>query len=320
LSDVEPRAADGRGAAGAARWARLAVLALLLVAAALWLRARGAELVAGIEVAPRYLLPLVATEALLLVLRGLLTRTLCGLFEVRLGRVESARLSAWTSLANYVTPFVGGTGLRATYLKRFHQLPLTRFLSVQAATYTLHFMVSATVGLVCLALLPGAFTPLRRTVGVALAGVLLACLVLHHWPFGTPAGSGRIASTVRRVLEGWVRIRGARSWTLLAILVANAAAQAVAVGVSFAMLGLEAGAVALFFVASIYSFSILIAITPASLGVSEGAVAFAAKLAGLSAPTALAAAAARRVVALAVAALVAGVGQAFSRKPPETVR
>lgn len=309
MSSVPDRRTPESPPAARRPWPKVVLLAAVALAIALYLRRSGPEAWANLGLRPRYLAPLVAVEASLLLLRGLLTRTLCALFGVRLTVPESMRLAAWTALANYVTPFVGGTGLRAAYLRSRHRLALADFVSVQAATYTLHFTIASAVGLAGLALLPGELSGVRLSLAWVLAAILGGCLLLHRWPFRAPAGEGRLATALRRALEGWRRIRAVEIGPLTLLLVANMILQAIATWLGFALLGISLGAIAALFVAAIYSLSILISLTPASLGISEGAVAFAAAVAGFPAPTALAAAAARRLVGLAAVVLCAGVGQ-----------
>ena len=295
-------------------WVRWLVLVVLLVAAVVYLRQSGSEFASSLELRPRFLLMLAVSELVQYVLRGLLTRILCARFQVKIGVVEATKLAAWTSFANYVVPLVGGTGLRAVYLKRHHQLAYTSFLSVQMATYTLHFQVAALFGLASLPLLPSGAGGRRWGIAAGLVLVLAACQVLHHWPFARPRGEGRFSLALGRVLSGWSEVRSAMRWPLLLALVANAVALAVSIWLAFVALGITISAPQAMFIAAVYSLSIVIAVTPAALGVSEGAAVLAATAAGLAGAPALAAAAVRRVVAFAVAALGAALAQVGHRQ------
>ncbi|HEX9801056.1 MAG TPA: lysylphosphatidylglycerol synthase transmembrane domain-containing protein [Thermoanaerobaculia bacterium] len=284
-----------------ARWASVAALFAVLGLGAGYLIRNASDLAQSVRLHPLHLVPLVLLEASLLVTRGLLTRSLCRIFGVSLGAREAFHLAAATSLTNYVAPFVGGTGLRAVYLKRRHRLPYASFVSVQAATYTLHFAISATTGLLCLPALPGGTSALRNALAALLFLVLVASVLAHWWPFRPPSGQGTISRSVRRVIEGWIRLRASRFAPLIGLLAANTILQGLAIAFAFAAVGTRASPIEALFVASIYSLSIVLAITPASVGISEGAVVLAASVAGLPSLTALMAAVARRVVAFSVA-------------------
>ena len=286
----------------------LVVLAALTGVAIFYIRRHAAELAEQIELNLRLLPLLIITEVTLVFIRGLLLRELCRLFRVSLGVVEAGALAAWAGFANYLTPFVGGTGVRAVYLKRRHELPYASFVSVQTATYTLLFALSAVVGLGCLIVLPEIESTVRGGIGLALAAILVGCLVLYRWPFPVPGRQGRIHRFVRRTLEGWGEVRRADLTRLAALLSVNLLAHATSLTLAFAILGVSLRPVEALLIAALFSFSILLAITPAALGISEGIVVFAATALHLHAPTALAAAALRRLVSFSVTAIGAGLG------------
>lgn len=284
-----------------------AVLLVLVGFAFQYLRRHATEL-EQIEWHWASLVPLVLTEATLLIVRGLLTRVLCGPFSVRLGVIEAATLAAWTSLANYLTPMVGGTGVRALYLKRRHDLPYAALASVQAATYMLHFAIAAAVGLACLTALADIASGPRLGLIVFFVIVLAAVLLVRRWPFGNLGLRGRAGRFVNRALSAWHEIQGTNLAPVVGLLLVNLGLQALALRLSFALLGVALPPVQALFIAALSVFAILLAITPAALGITEGIVVFAAALVHVPTALALSAAAVRRVLTIATVALVAGFG------------
>jgi len=273
-----------------------------------YIRRHAGDLAAQIEFNPRTLPLLIAIEAILILIRGQLLRELCRPFRVSLGGVEASALAAWAGLVNYLTPFVGGTGVRAVYLKRRHKLPYASFVSVQTATYSLLFALSSIVGLGSLLILPSVERGARVGLAVTLSLILVSSLAVHRWPFRVPNGSGPIQGFVRRTLEGLGEIRRADLTRLIALLGANLLAQAISLTLAFATLGVPLRPPEALLIASLSSFSVLLAITPAALGISEGIVVFAATVVHLHAPTALAAAALRRLVSFSVTVIGASLG------------
>lgn len=303
------------GKARIQRILRLLILVALLAFAGVYLHRQGSDLWQRLEFHAWLLAPLVVAEAALLVIRGLLTRELCQLFKARLRVGEATALVAWASLANYVTPFVGGASVRAVYLKKRYDLPFASFASVQAAIYILQFMVESLIGLAGLLALQGVAPAIRASLATLLLGVLGASLLLYHWPFSLPAGKGRLMTFLRRALQGWQKIRQAVSVRLVGLLVIHIVTLAICIALSFAVVGMPLTWAAALLIAVLLSLSIVIAVTPASLGISEGIVAFSAKALALHTPTALAAATLRRLMVVAVTAIIAGWGSLVYDRP-----
>lgn len=297
------RAADGEGPGPqrVGRWTRRRWLSLIgaLVALAVgaWYIARHRDVLAAeVTVRPVMLAPLIAVELSLLVLRGALLRALCRAFGTRLAVSEAAGLAAGSSLANYVVPGVGGGALRAGYLQRRHGLPYADFLSVLTATYLLQYLVVACSGL---ALLP-ALDELPAAGVVPIGAVLLVtaalcALLLYRAPSLPSSGAPSLLRVVRRATEGWCRIRERGTPALVGIALGHLVVTGLSIGLAFAALGQAPGPLQALFLAVCSELSIALNLTPAGLGVVEGAVGLGAGLLGLSPPVAVAAAALRRL-------------------------
>ncbi|HEX2252417.1 MAG TPA: lysylphosphatidylglycerol synthase domain-containing protein [Thermoanaerobaculia bacterium] len=321
LGTGSPAAADGpgddrdlrAGAAGRPRWRRVAggLLALaLLFAGAVYLYQRRDVLLQHLELRPAVLPLVVLFETVLLVTRGLLTREVARPFGVRLRVVEAVNLSSWSTLANYLAPLVGGTGVRAVYLKRQHRLPFSHFLSLQMATYTLHFAITSALGLAALAVLGLPGGAVARLLAVAFAGVGASCLlVLAAAPrLAVPLRwlPGRLARRLAPVLDGVVRLRGMRKGRLVALLLAILLASAASIHSAFALVGVPLAPWSALLVATVAAFSVVLSITPAAFGITESIIVFAAGLVAVAPAVALTAAGIKRLVAVAVVTAGAG--------------
>lgn len=289
------------------RWARMLVLAIGTALAVHYVR-RHPEAFRAYDFRWWYLALLGTVECGLLALRGVLTQRLCRIFAVEVPFKDAVRLAAWTNLANYVTPFVGGSGVRAVYLKRRHGLPYAEFVSLQAATYLLHFLVASLAALASLPFLHE-ITPRNRLLFSALyISVALGVLAILLLPVRLPTSPSAVGRYLKRAVQGWMRFRRSDWRSLVGLLVLNTLAQAAGVGLAFAALGVSLDAGQMIFVAAFYSLSILVAVTPASLGISEGAVVLSAAATGVAAAFGLAAAGLRRGVSLTAAILLGVLG------------
>ncbi|HEX2162507.1 MAG TPA: lysylphosphatidylglycerol synthase domain-containing protein, partial [Thermoanaerobaculia bacterium] len=272
-------------------------------------------LVRETDLVPAFLLPVALCEAAMLALRGLINRELARPLGARLGVREAFELSTWTTVANHLAPLVGGTGMRALYLKRVHRLPYSHFFGLQAATYVLHFALAAAGGLAAIALLdlpegtPAG--PLAAAFAVVGVGGLAAVALAGRLP--RPRSLAGLAGVAGRVREGIERLGSVRRGRLLLWLALNLAASAGSIFASFALLAAPLGAAGALLVAALVAFAVLLSVTPAAFGVTEGIVVLAAGLVGVPAPVALAAAAAKRLVAVGVIALAAA-GHALARR------
>ncbi len=246
----------------------------------------------------------------MLAARGLLTRELCRPFGVRLRVFEAVALASWTTLANYVAPLIGGAGMRSVYLKRRHGLSYSHFLSLHAGTYAVHFWIGGLAGLVALGLLPALPTASRSLLAILFAGVVFGCSLILFAPRWLRWLGTRGGRRLQRVLEGAELLSSRRSSSILLLLVANLLAMSASLFSAFKLLGVVLAPLEALLIATVTSYSVLLSITPASLGITESVIVFAAGLVSVGAPVALTAAGTKRIIALAVTAIAAGLAAA----------
>ncbi len=288
------------------RHSALVLAALCVLAAAAYLVSRREDL-SQLRLAPLWLAPLALCELALLALRGSLLDRLCRALGVRLARREALGLQAGSVLANYLLPGLGGTSLRGAYLRGRHDLPLAAFGGLLAATYLLQYLILCAAGLAVSWLWPALPAAVAWVMAAALAAVTALAFLAFRAPRASPdlpvAGlRGALASA----FAGWRQMRASGLGPPLLLAAAQLAGTAVALACSFAALGQTLAPAQALFAAVLSEGSILLNLTPAGLGVVEGAVGAAAGLLGIGAPLGVAAAALRRSVTLVVAAAVGG--------------
>ena len=305
-----------------AKWRRVlgSVLALAFLVGGAWFLYRRREvLMANTELRPGFLLPLVVAEAVMLAARGLLTRELSRPFGVQLGVGEAVALSSWTTFANFLAPLLGGTGLRAAYLKRRHHLPVSHFISVQAATYTLQFLLTSACGLAAMAVVDLRRGAPATSLGVFFAACLATCGILLVLP-ARSTGSPRSDTWLGRVVEGVARIRGSRMASLAALLLLNFVGSCTSLAAAFALIGHPLTLPGAVLVAAVAAFSVVLSLTPSAFGITESIVVFAAGLVFVPSAVALLSAAIKRLAAIAVTSLAAAAAAAgMGRHRPQTL-
>ncbi len=79
--------------------------------------------------------------------RGFFSLFVLRALNVRLSVAECLCLSFSSTMSNLLLPLRAGAGLRALYLKRFHEFPYTLFLSTMAALVVFFTFVQSLLGL-----------------------------------------------------------------------------------------------------------------------------------------------------------------------------
>jgi uncharacterized membrane protein YbhN (UPF0104 family) len=104
-------------------------------------------------------------------LNGLFTKVTAEAFTDKFTIRESYMISIITAVGNFFGPLFGGLGLRALYLKKFHNLPISKFTSTLVGYYLIMFMVNSLLAI-------GSILALSRTTQT---GYLIAFLRFGSW-------------------------------------------------------------------------------------------------------------------------------------------
>lgn len=225
---------------------------------------------------------------------------------VRLAPFETFGLVSITRLSNQVAPGRLGLGVRATYLKRKWGLPLTQFVSSLAAVQIVTYFLSSALGVIAITILwQQAGVPALIPFFLLLAGVLVVLLLLLLFSPHVQEREHKIFNYFAKAINGWNTIRRDRHALALAgfWVVITITSQVFIIFTVFNSFGADIGVVEAAFITSINIFSVVIGITPAGLGISEGLIVGAATAIGLPVSLALSAALLRRIV-MFVAVLV----------------
>jgi uncharacterized protein (TIRG00374 family) len=221
---------------------------------------------------------------------------------VKLSHFESFSLSIITGFYNLITPFKGGMAARAVYLKQKYSFTYTDFLATLAASYVIIFFIGSIVGLASTLLIYKMYGIFSWILFFVFLGVFLPMLfiILFAPKFKEP--KSRFLGKVVRVINGWNLIKDDKKViaSISALTLLQLALGAYMLQIQFQAFGTDIGFVKSLFLTAINSLSLLLAFTPAGLGITEAVTVFSALTIGISAQQSLSAAILGRIVSVIV--------------------
>lgn len=251
---------------------------------------------------PAQIILLVLTTLGTAILNGLIIKYLAEPFNRELGAKEWFGLATVTTFYNMIMPLKSGLFVKAAYLKKKHSFSLVDFMAMMAGVTVINFFIVGIVGLFSLLVMyfrHGIFNGLVTSLFLGLLAATSAIIV----------SSRRIPETERaylnrliRVINGWhliksnARILAVSSTIALLQIVVSAFATIV----SFRIIHLDVDVAGALFITATGALSVLVGITPASLGITEGFAIMTGWVLGITTAQSLAAALLRRIVSTLV--------------------
>lgn len=278
----------------------LAVLLFFVVWISLYIRGHGSEFGDILNLS----LPLVAALCCVLfidtIVLGLFTKVLMEYLGVHLTFREWYGLSIVSNLWNYIIPFQGGAGARAIYLKKVHNFAVPHFLGTMLALYFISFFVNAVIGLFCMLYIYLQYHYTNMIVLYFFAVVFVTTSLLMLFSPKVPEFKHWFLNKISEVINAWYGIRRHRALVLRLILVIllHALFELLTVYYGFKAYGVSLSFFKCLLLSTLLAFSVLIKITPGSLGITEGIIVFGAQIFGIPAVQSLLAAGLIRVVNL----------------------
>ncbi|HZX44986.1 MAG TPA: lysylphosphatidylglycerol synthase transmembrane domain-containing protein [Candidatus Nanoarchaeia archaeon] len=219
------------------------------------------------------------------ILNGIRVKIFCDIFNIGLSFKEWFGLSQVTSMGNYLTPFKGGTSLRAIYLKKHYDFPYNQFIATMASTAVISFAVYGLLGLISLIFIFAATNTFNSLLFAIFSICTFGSLVIFIFPHSIITRlftRGFLAGYIAKILEGWSIIKNKPSGIikLIAIEVLFSAAFAFSIFFAFRAVGFRLPFIYCMIVAVISNISIIFQITPAGLGVREAVTVWASSLFG----------------------------------------
>ncbi len=250
-------------------------------------------------VSPQILILLFALFLFNYFIQGIVTIALLAPFKINLSLKESFGVSIVTGFYNLITPFRGGMVVRAAYLKKKHQFSYTDFLATLSASYVLIFFIASLLGLTASYFIYKNQNLNPIIFSIFLITFLSMSFIIVFSP-KLPQTNHRWIGKFVRVVNGWHLIKGdfkiifsISALSLIQLLIAT-----LTLKLQFLVFGLSLPFYHALFLTSISSLGILIAITPANLGISEVITVFSALTIGITPAQSLAASLLGRAVSL----------------------
>ena len=223
-------------------------------------------------------------------------------FGIELNLKESFMISIVTGFYNLITPFRGGMVARGMYLKRRHNFAYTDFLATLAASYVIVFLISSFIGLLSVYLIFMFYGTFNWIIFLIFFGMFIGMLFIV---IVAPRFSERKNNWINRfirVINGWHLIKNNKKVIFYVgiLSVIQILLGALMVYLQFKVFGLDVGYLKSLFLTCIGSLGILIAITPANLGVAEAITVFSALTLGIGAAESLGVALLGRAISIIV--------------------
>ena len=262
---------------------------------------------------PFYLVILLALFIFTYYLISIITKNLLYPLGVKLKGFEAFALSIVTGFYHLITPFRGGTITRAVYLKKKHEFSYTNFLASLAGKYLIIFLTASFIGLITTLFINyiyGSFSWIIFFVFLAIFLPLLLIVVLSPKLSLT---KNNFINRFIKVVNGWHLIKNNKRVIIIITLVSilQLIIGAFMFYFQFRVFGIEVEFIKCLFLASIGSLSILIAITPAGLGINEAVIVFSALTIGITPAQSLSVALLGRVIGFLVLFILGPTFSAF---------
>lgn len=224
---------------------------------------------------------------------GLFTKWTVEAFTNKLSMREGFMVAVLTAVGNFFGPLLGGMGIRAIYLKKYHRLSYSKFTATLVGYYQMMFIFNSLLAVIGLLLLPrtGQSNALLLFFIAWIIG--FASLAIVRLPARSRLASleqNKVGKFVIKILydieDGWKLLRQNRSLMLkmAALAVVNLVALYLISLFEFMALGFAINFAALALYTALVQASLLLSITPGAVGLREAMLLILAATIGLTTP------------------------------------
>lgn len=233
---------------------------------------------------------------------GLATKTLLKPLYIELGFIESTQIAFMTGFYNLITPFKGGFAARAVYLNKKHSSSYTDFVAATSANYIMSFLAAGIIGILSVSIIFLYKFTFNLPVLLIFIATTFICLILVYFYKLIPFTKYSIANYFIAIINSYYIIRKnkqAVGYTFILSFV-QIIIGAVMLMIQFRIFNVPLNFIEAIFLSSIGMIGLVIAITPAGIGISEAITVFASLIIGISPVSSLSAALLGRVVSIIV--------------------
>lgn len=240
------------------------------------------------------ILPLVGimiSYSIVFYLNGVFIKVILKTFKKKISLIESFYVSVISSLGNYFLPMRGGAVIRSVYLKKNFEFPYEYFVSTLYGYYIIVFLVNAFVGLISLVVISIKYGVTSIPLYLFFGGLFVAMLVLSFVKFPVKKIKGsknkvldKVLSVIKNILEGWNMIVENKR-LLISLIVITLVALVAGIALfyfEFRALSIDVSIMNVILYNCLSGVSLLVSITPGSLGIREGIFSITSDILGIS--------------------------------------
>lgn len=177
--------------------------------------------------------------------------------------IESARVTAYSSLINFFGFFQGGVGFRGLYLKRHYQVSLKRYTLLTFIQYLVFFGVAGLMLIIGLALVLS-----LSTLFLVVLGILVSLIFLSFGIYKIkPSILNRLFQRVTSIIP-LVHVKSILFISLISMLMLTGSM--IANSIELSVIGAHVTLGGLLIYTGISQFAIIVALTPGAVGIREG--------------------------------------------------
>lgn len=222
---------------------------------------------------------------------GLFIQWTVEVFTKRFSLKESIYLSTLSAVGNFLGPLLGGTTIRAVYLKKIHKLSYSFFTSTLAGYYVILFGFGSLLGLISLLFIEN--NPQRNGLLVFFAVwfVVMVGLIFIKLPNQnrfTNLQKNKVGNFIVTVLysieKGWGQIKSTKNLILKLSLLSLSGyiLLFIITWIEFSAIGVDVSPAGLGLYSAISSSAILLSFTPGAIGIKEGLLILNASVMGVT--------------------------------------
>jgi len=240
------------------------------------------------------ILPLVGiiiSYSIIFYLNGVFIKVILKTFKKKISLIEAFYVSVISSLGNYFLPMRGGAVIRSVYLKKNFEFPYEYFVSTLYGYYIIVFLVNAFIGLISLVVISIKYDVTSIPLYLFFGGLFVVMLVLSFMKFPIKKIKGsknkiidKVLGVIKNILEGWNMIVENKR-LLLSLIVITLIALVAGIALfhfEFRALNIDVSIMNVILYNCLSGLSLLVSITPGSLGIREGIFSITSDILGIN--------------------------------------
>ncbi len=239
----------------------------------------------------KYLIMIAIPFGILVLLDGIFIKVILKSFDETISVLESFYVSNISYLGNYFLPMRGGAVIRSVYLKKNFNFPYTYFVSTLYGFYIIVFLVNALVGLLALLVIQFKYDVVSIPLYIFFGLLFFFMLLLTVFKFPTDKIKegkykvvNKILNIIKDIFNGWNIIISNKKllYSLIFITIAKFLISAFLFFVEFTALGIGKNFINILLYNCLSGVSLLVSLTPGSLGIREGIFVITSDILGIS--------------------------------------